>query len=55
MTPKINLPIPFCIEMDTDINVLFATFSPHLSMPKYVHLNPNATPTIAQKNLNLIK
>jgi hypothetical protein len=38
-----------------DINVLFATSSPHVSMPKYVRLNPNATPTIARKNLNLRK
>lgn len=38
-----------------DINVLFATSSPHVSMPIYVRLDPNATPTIAQKNLNLKK
>jgi hypothetical protein len=36
--------------MDMDINVLFATSSPRLSMPKDVRLDPNATPTIAQKN-----
>jgi len=33
--------------MDMDINILFATSSPHVSMPTYVRLDPDATRAIA--------
>jgi hypothetical protein len=32
--------------MDVNIIILFATSSPHVSMPQYVPLNPNVIPII---------
>jgi hypothetical protein len=39
-------PTPFSIEMDVNIIILFATSSPHMSMPQYVPLDQNAIPTV---------